>query len=328
MPAQIRDFLKSLLQVGLLTVAIILLVFFGIRPDPQHYFFGSLAQAELIKNTPGPRIIVFGGSNVALGVDAQLIQESLGVAAINDGLHGGLGVVPMRELMEYMRPGDVIIVSLEYSTFAEKGSLRGDPAFLSDWIEFEPRRISHLFDPWAEAPGIYLTMLQRKANRQLNILLHTGSREEMRAFFEGQSFDANGDFIGHLGKEPTSKITNMRYPVAAFDEEAFAFLAEFQRFARGMGAQVYFEAPASRQTNCILTGMEQMKSFFEIFAQKTGIPVLTPLDDVCLPDQYFFDTPYHLNEQGRKIRTKRLIENLIGLNIIPHKASFTGDERR
>ncbi len=36
-----------------------------------------------------------------------------------------------------------------------------------------------------------------------------------------------------------------------------------------------------------------------------------------MPDKYFFDTPYHLNAQGRRIRTKHLIENLLQLNVVP-----------
>ena len=30
-----------------------------------------------------------------------------------------------------------------------------------------------------------------------------------------------------------------------------------------------------------------------------------------LPDKYFFDTEYHLNAQGRELRTKQLIENWV-----------------
>lgn len=36
-----------------------------------------------------------------------------------------------------------------------------------------------------------------------------------------------------------------------------------------------------------------------------------------MPDKYFFDTPYHLNAQGREIRTKRLIRNLLEFDAVP-----------
>jgi hypothetical protein len=294
------------------------LIFFGIPTDPEHYFAGSLLQVKLLGNTPAPRIILAGGSNVALGLDAELMQKTLGVPVINDGLHAGLGVVPLRELKEYIRPGDVIIISLEYTIFSSKAVMEGDTAFLADWIEFAPRRTAYLFDPWAQAPGIYATMLQRKVNRRLESLLHQGSLEEIRAIFEGRSFDDNGDFIGHLKEnvKPTTKIPDLAYPVTRLDEGIFLFLEDFRQFAEARGATVYFEAPASRQTNCLATGEAKMANFFRVFKTKSSIPLITPLNQVCMADKYFFDTPYHLNAQGRRIRTRQLIENLLKLNIV------------
>jgi hypothetical protein len=56
-----------------------------------------------------------------------------------------------------------------------------------------------------------------------------------------------------------------------------------------------------------------MAGFFKAFQERSSIPILTPLEEVCLPNKYFFDTEYHLNAQGREIRTKRLIENWMKL---------------
>jgi hypothetical protein len=56
-----------------------------------------------------------------------------------------------------------------------------------------------------------------------------------------------------------------------------------------------------------------MADFFKAFQERSSIPMLTPVEEVCLPDKYFFDTAYHLNAQGREIRTKHLIENWMKL---------------
>ncbi len=143
MPAQVRAFFISLFQVILLTAAMIALIFMAIGPDPDHYFAGSLLQLDLLKNTPSPRIILVGGSNVSFGLDAELMQRTLGIPVINDGLHAGLGIVPLRELQEYFRAGDIVIISLEYTMFSSESVMEGDLAFLSDWIEYSPRRIRY-----------------------------------------------------------------------------------------------------------------------------------------------------------------------------------------
>jgi hypothetical protein len=313
MAAQVRLFFLSLLQVILLTAVIIALVFAAIGPDPDHYFAGSRLQLELLKNTPSPRIILIGGSNVSFGLDAELMQRSLGIPVINDGLHAGLGIVPLRELQEYIRQGDIIIISLEYSMFASQSVMEGDLTFLSDWIEYSPQRIRFLANPWEQAPSLYATMLQRKVNRQVNTYLFGGSLDEVRNVFIGTKYNSNGDFIGHLNETSMArrKVPSVPYPVATVQNEIFVFLEQFHQFAREKGAEVYFEAPASRRTNCENTGEAPMENFFGTFEERSSIPVFTPLDEVCLPDKYFFDTAYHLNAEGRQVRTERLIENWI-----------------
>ena len=315
MPAQVRALFTSIVHVALLTAGIIGLIFLMIGPDPDHYFAGSRLQLELLKNTPSPRIILAGGSNVSFGLDAEMMQRVLRIPVINDGLHAGLGIVPLRELEEYIREGDVIIISLEFQLFASRDIMDGDLAFLSDWIEYSPRRINYLSDPWREAPSLYATMLQRKVNRQVNTYLFGGSLDEVRNVFVGTKYNANGDFIGHLNQTSTAprKISSEPYPVSAVQEEIFIFLEHFHQMARAKGAAVYFEAPASRHTNCETTGETSMATFFKTFEERSSIPVLTPLQDVCLPDKYFFDTAYHLNAKGRQVRTQRLIENWIQL---------------
>ena len=318
MPADVRAFFGSLTQVVLLTGAMIVLLFVGIRPDPAHYFAGSLRQIQLLKNIPSPRIILVGGSNVSLGLDAALMQQTLGVPVINDGLHAGLGLAPLRELEEYIRAGDVIILSLEYNLFADQEVMDGDSAFLSDWIEYSPRRIEYLSKPWQETPGIYAIMLQRKVNRQVNTYLFGGSLDQVRNLFVGTKYDLNGDFIGHLQATSTNpqKIPATPYPVSVIQEDIFVFLENFNRIAQEKGARVYFEAPASRQSNCKATGEAPMANFFKVFQERSSIPLLTPLEEICLPNKYFFDTEYHLNAQGREIRTKRLIENWMKLTAV------------
>ncbi len=319
MSLQIRVFFLRVLQVSLITAGIVVLMFLSIGPDPEHFFSGSLLQKKLLQTTVGPRILLVGGSNVALGLDAELMQQRLGVPVINDGLHGGLGVIPLVEMKEYLQAGDVVIISLEYSMFASRDVMQGDPAFLADWIEFDPHRVAYLFDPWKEAPGIYAIMFQRKINRQLNILLHDTSLEETRAIFEGDSFNANGDFIGHLKEdvEYSNKIPDVPYPATRFDEEIFVFLREFQQFAKERGVTVYLDAPASRYSNCLATGIAELEKFYTTIQQQTSIHLLTSLEEVCLADKYFFDTAYHLNARGREIRTNRLIRNLIARNAVP-----------
>ena len=317
--SSVVKFYKHMILVLLLIALGIATIFFFIQPDINHYFQGSMLKINLLEITPSPRIIVIGGSNVAFGIDSELMELAFGVPVINDGLHGGLGVAPLRELREYVKEGDIIIISLEYTNFVGKNQMNGDPGVLSDWIEFSPKRIGYLESPWKEATSLYAIMLQRKVNREINLKLVGSGMEEIRGIFTGNHFNANGDFIGHLNDKPTKPkdIPSNGYAVRPLYDDIFIVLEDFNQYAKAKGATVYFEAQSSRQSNCDNTGIEHMTGFFDKFREKTSIPVLTSMDQLCLPDKYFFDTPFHLNAKGRKLRTERLIENLQEFIITP-----------
>jgi len=299
------------LQVLLFVAVMSGCMFITARPDEKHLYRASVLKSNLLVQTPSPRIILFGGSNIAFGIDSGLMERSLAMPVINDGLHVGLGVAPLIELKKYVRSGDIIIISLEYYNFTDEAAFYGQPQYLADWIEFSPNRIWDVHQPLRQMPSIYTIMLQRKINRQVNYYLYGLSLDEGRGFYTGDKFNERGDFIGHLGEGNNNQfeIPNSVYPVNNMDE-AYAFLEEFNQFALSKGATVFYEAQAHRQTNCDITGMKNLRNFFSRLRNKTTIPLLTDLGDLCLPDNLFYDTPYHLNEQGRQIRTERLIDNL------------------
>ncbi|MCI0552861.1 MAG: hypothetical protein L0287_18070 [Anaerolineae bacterium] len=296
-----------------LTLAALMIgfVFTATPPDAKHLYQASLLKSNLLRNTPPPRIIIVGGSNVAFGIDSKLVEQELGMNVINDGLHVALGIAPLNEIKKFLRPGDIVIISLEYYNFTDNQSFYGQPQYLADWVEFSPERIWFIHESYQQMPSIYTIMLQRKINRQLNYYLYGFSYEAGRNFYSGDLFNKYGDFIGHLGEHSNRQyeIADSVYPVNQLDA-AFVYLEDFNQFAQAKGALVLYEAQAHRQTNCERTGERNLNRFFNLLKSRTTIPVLTNLDQLCLPDDYFYDTPYHLNEDGRRVRTERLIANL------------------
>ena len=304
-------FVIHVILILMLAALIIGWIFIVTPPDEKHLYQASLLKSALLRDTPSPRIILVGGSNIAFGIDSELMEQELDMPVINDGLHVALGIAPLNEIRRFLQPGDIIIISLEYYNFTDEQSFYGQPQYLADWVEFSPERIWDIHEPYKQTPSIYTIMLQRKVNRQLNYYLYGLSYEAGRNFYSGDQFNEHGDFIGHLGEQGAVQfeIADSVYPVNQLDE-AYVFLEEFNQFAQTKGAQVFIEAQAHRQTNCERTGTRHLNRFFNLLRNRTTIPLLTNLEQLCLPDDYFYDTPYHLNELGRRVRTERLIENL------------------
>ncbi|WKZ48082.1 MAG: hypothetical protein QY306_01780 [Anaerolineales bacterium] len=310
-PNDLPKFLRNTALVILLVALEIAVIFAATPPDAKHLYQASMLKSALLRDVPSPRIIIVGGSNVAFGIDSELMERELGVPVINDGLHVALGIAPLNEIKANLRTGDIVIISLEYYNFTDLPSFYGQPQFLADWVEFSPERIWYLHEPYKQMPSIFAMMLERKVNRQLNYYLYGFSYEAGRNFYSGDLFNEHGDFIGHLGEGADKKfdIADSVYPINLIDD-AYVYLEDFNQYAKSKGALVFYEAQAHRQTNCERTGKKNLDRFFNLLKNRTTIPLLTNLDQLCLPDDYFYDTPYHLNEQGREVRTERLIQNL------------------
>ena len=61
---------------------------------------------------------------------------------------------------------------------------------------------------------------------------------------------------------------------------------------------------------------DKILPFWDFFSEKTGIPMLNSNKKYSLDKKYFFNSHYHPNYKGRKIRTEMLIEDILKKNLV------------
>jgi hypothetical protein len=82
------------------------------------YLSASVDKHHLLAGAASPKIILAGGSGIALGVDSAKIQTGLGKPVVNMGLYAGLGIRAMLdELRPYIHEGDIIYIAPEYQLY-------------------------------------------------------------------------------------------------------------------------------------------------------------------------------------------------------------------
>lgn len=306
--SQFRFFLARFLLLSSIVVVIISMIIFMIPPDPNSYFQASVIKLNLLKTAPSPRIIIVGGSNVAFAIDSEVLEAHFGMPVINLGLHGRIGSSTYYELMEYIRRGDIVILMPEYLIFQSKEVLDGNEFIIAQWVEYDLGRLRFV-EP-KRVPNLVLTIAQNKATRRFASFLSGGDLN--RGLFISENFNRQGDFIGHANTiSPIARVQGGPYlQPGTFYREIYIFFEQLNQDAKAKGAVVYFEFPASRESNCKATGREVFEAFYARFQEWTTIPVLTDLDNVCFPNSYFFDSYYHLNGLGRQVMTQRIINDL------------------
>ena len=58
----------------------------------DHYNNEFTVKGNLIRQTPSPKVVFVGGSNVAFGIDSETFYDGIGLAVNNAGLLDGMGL--------------------------------------------------------------------------------------------------------------------------------------------------------------------------------------------------------------------------------------------
>ncbi|MCP1845507.1 hypothetical protein ACVIHI_009027 [Bradyrhizobium sp. USDA 4524] len=100
--------LVSVTYVGLVTLTI-----------PENSI-ASTYKWLLLEHAPGPRIIIDSGSNGHHGIDAAERSKAFNIRAINVADNAGYSLVDRsRRILEFAKPGDVVIMPIEWQGYSD-----------------------------------------------------------------------------------------------------------------------------------------------------------------------------------------------------------------
>ena len=153
----------------------------------------------------GPRIIIFGGSASVFGLDAELMEQKLGIQTINFATHAGLGLdFQLSRIKRFAKKGDTALLVLELEAYGDNavpGEYLREYAFSfekSYVFSLKPRvMLSFLFlnraDDYVETFTRWNERLSGLSEQNISL-----PREEYSLI----KLSANGDFRGKPPYQP------------------------------------------------------------------------------------------------------------------------------
>lgn len=288
-------------------VAPLLAVALLVPPTPRastSLLFAKRDKDALLRDTPGPRLILVGGSNLSFGINSRLLRDELGMNPVNTGLHATLGLKYMMDsTLPHVRRGDVVVLVPEYSHFYG-GRAYGGEELLRTVVDVDRRSISTLtFRQWANVAR-YLPKLALSKLRPGEYVSTQGAQPGV---YERRSFNRYGDVWVHwsLAREPFAAYEPAS---GSFDETVIADIRDFEKQVLGRGAVLYLSFPGFQAAS--FTNLRGQIAQIETRLRETGLVLLGTPERYALPEVYMFNTPYHLNKQGVDFRTRLLIADL------------------
>ena len=284
----------------------------GLLLPPQYrdtYLGEFQEKCRLLEQTPGPRVIVAGGSGMAFAVDSALIEQNFPeYRAVNLGLYGDLGIkLPLDICRTYLHEGDIVIIAPEQHAQTLSVRVGGRSALQAldgAWdllLRMDPADLGSL--------AAYLPEFSLEKWR----CVFSGTRPEGEGVYRRDAFNQHGDIATDLAAantmpdlyDPTAMIS---YDPALLDGDFADFLNRFAASAKRKGAEVYYHfCPADRLA---LTGDHAPGEFYDSLCAALSFPVLGDPEDSVMDAEWFFDTNFHMNQSGRTVFTRQLIRNL------------------
>lgn len=294
-------FLFLLFFVGVVFLVVLL-------PDPPRWndslHYVQVDKDSLMQNIEDPRLILLGGSNVGMSFDSQMLKDSLDVNPVNAGLHAGFGLkFILDNAAQYLRSGDIVVVIPEYEQY-NLNSFYGDVDLLKLLFDIAPEKI-HLVS--FEQSKHILTLIPSYIKIKLLPSSYFYRRESRPAAYLKSAYNAYGDAVAHWEDECIRSIELM--PLVGEPEKAsLAYLSEWIRVQNGKGVIVYLSYPAFEKKNC--ESSIRYVSQVDSLVRANGIKVLGCPEDFVMDELCFYDTRYHINRNGARSRTEKIVRLL------------------
>lgn len=254
------------------------------------------------------RLVVVGGSGALFGIDAELIQQKLGVRTINYATHAGLNRYILYRARQSLRPGDSVLLCPEYELWwaDEVSDIEWNYAITYDKRFVWPHGGTEALRTLYSVPGSsYYDSSIGWAKRLLERYQDEG------VDYNVATLDPNGDLRGPIWRRAFEVPGPPPFPDALKTDGAHADFRDFAQWARSNQVRVFYSwpnscrpDPAPSPEECITP--PQVRALF----QSWGWILLNDPGETWFPPEWFSDTIYHVDPGCRRIRTEALIRRL------------------
>ena len=297
--------------VILLPLGIVLGMLFMLPPQYSNTFVGELDEKyERLMEIDEPKIVVVGGSSVAFGLESEIIEEYTGMPVVNFGLYAALGTKLMLDLSRKgINEGDIVVLAPEL-----------DPQTMSMYFSSEttlqamddkPSMIRHL------KPDNLFSVIGAlfKHSAQKLEYMRDGAPNPS-GVYNSKNFNEYGDLeydrpenAMALYYDPNTMI-NLNESI--LDGEFIDYLNDYIKYCERRGATVYYSyCPMNHMALAEGTTEQSIAEFEAVMKERIKCRFISSIGDYIMHPGYFYDTNFHLNNDGSVFRTLKLCDDLL-----------------
>lgn len=279
-------------------------------PQYDETFLGELGEKhERLKSIEGEKAVLIGGSSLAFGVDSALLEEYIGMPVVNYGLYAAIGTKAMLDLSEkYIGDGDIVVICPEVEEQTYSLYYNGE-----SMLQAADGNIPLLLDAGFDNYGKLAATLP-SFSKSKRAFYKSGSKPGASGIYSKDSFDEYGDvYVERKYNEMPRNYDSampMRISTEIIGDGFIDYLNGYASKMERRGARVYFSfSPINK--NAVASTNTEKEEFYKFLGENLDFPIISGIDKYILDSAYFYDTNFHLNTRGAKLRTALLADDIL-----------------
>lgn len=258
----------------------------------------SVARLEALGDTS--KVVIIGGSGCGFGFKSNIIREKLNMPVVNTGTHADLGLCFQLSLVKnYIKDGDCVIVIPEYQQFTDL--FYGDAHALTILASLYRRGFRLL------SLKQILFLLPQVPSHVEKIIRAGDWAPEENSPYSLYSLNDFGDVTAFSNRHHQDSIRGIS-PINGYNKDSFKMLADYKQYCEDNGA-LFFLFPAAYEERAFDMNRQYIQQLSQTL-KNNGTPYITDPIWYRFADSLFFDTVYHLTEEGCEIRTKKVLADI------------------
>lgn len=279
-------------------------------------YYGELSQMyRRLRTVEGKKIVIVGGSNVAFGVDTELLETLLrqcgyDYSVCSFGLYAAVGTGVMLTLSEdWLEEGDIVVLAIEPAEETLSGYF-GATAFWKCAESLPELLLALDSGQRAAIAGNFLEYLQQRLE-----IVRSGVYPQAQGVYGKASFNDRCDMVYDRPGNTMALGYDTGNPIdlagAQLQPELRERIEAYWERAKNRGADVVMSFSPMNRGALVDASEQTVYEYFLRCQQDVSCPVISDPHDYILDSGWFYDTNFHLNTAGAQIRTAQLAEDLL-----------------
>jgi hypothetical protein len=321
------------LVLGLLVLAVMtfvaVLAIIVLIPDENDYARATTLKHQRLASVSERKVVLVGGSNLAYGLESDIIERETSCPTVNMGMNGYFGARYMlNEVEPYLKSGDIVVLAFEWDNYGKSVNGSGkdllaiaktDPSVLA-YFTAEQMRLAALAAPFVAQTKI-LRVTRRHLEELRSLPVAGGSQEgaDIHEIESLRSFDMHGDLNGHDGVAWGADFEQgIDLTANGLHLDIIKLIKEFAQDMKTRGVTVVMSYTPTMRDYYQSQRVTINEAHRRLTSGRDAVFAPRPPEDFVFDSSHFFDTVYHLKTTSRDERSQMVADDIhTALGAIP-----------